>query len=373
MNTSRIAMFLPSLDGGGAERVFVELANYMAGQGIPVDLVLATATGPYLGEVRAPVRVVDCAATGVGRALPALARHLRRERCAAVLSALEHANVVALAARIVALSPARSVVSVRGVPTMLAHEAGARAASWVLRASRLAYRFAHAIIANSHGVADDMAAHLGIARRRIDVIYNPLDLEFIERQSAVPLSHPFCAPGAPPLLLSAGRLSPLKDFPTLVRAFARLRASRPCRLVILGEGPDRAMLEQLVRELGVGADVALPGFDPNPFAWMRHAAAFVSSSLSEGCPNALMQALACGTPVISTRAIGGSVEILADGRWGRLVPVADPQALAAAMAATLDDTAHPDVRRRARDFSMPRVAREYLAVLLPGEYARGAA
>jgi len=372
MQGSRIALFLPSLDGGGAERVFVELANYIAGQGVPVDLVLASATGPYLGEVRAPVRVVDCGASGVGRALPTLARHLRRERCAALLSALEHANVVALAARVCSLSSARSVVSVRGVPTMLAREAS-RSAPWVLRASRLAYRFAHAIIANSHGVADDVSTHLGIARRRIDVIYNPLNLEFIEQQSQAPQPHPFCAPGAPPLLLSAGRLSPLKDFPTLVRAFARLRAARPCRLAILGEGPDRAALEQLVRELGVEADVALPGFDPNPFAWMRHAAIFVSSSLSEGCPNALMQALACGTPVISTRAVGGSVEILENGRWGRVVPVGDPAAMAGAMAATLDETTHPDVRLRARDFSMPRVAREYLSVLLPSEFARGAA
>jgi glycosyltransferase involved in cell wall biosynthesis len=372
MDRSRIAMFLPSLDGGGAERVFVELANYIAAQGVPVDLVLAAATGPYLGEVRAPVRVIDCGAAGVSRALPTLARHLRRERCAALLSALEHANVVALAARLCAFAPVRSVVSVRGVPTMLAHEAG-RSAPWVLRASRLAYRFAHAIIANSHGVADDMSAHLGIARDRIEVIYNPLNLEHIEQQSLAPVSHPFCAPGTAPLLLSAGRISPLKDFPTLVRAFAAVRASRPCRLAILGEGPDRAALEQLVRELGVEADVALPGFDPNPFAWMRHAAAFVSSSLSEGCPNALMQALACGTPVISTRAIGGSVEVLEHGRWGRLVPVGDPRALAEAMAATLDDTTHPDVRQRARDFSMPLVAREYLSVLLPRQFARGAA
>lgn len=372
MTSPRVALFLPSLVGGGAERVFVELANQFAAEGLVVDFALAHADGPFLGEVNRGVRIVDLKSSGVARSLPGLAHYLRRERPGALLSALEHANIVALAARCLALTGTRSVVSTRGVPTMLGHEAQA-SAPWVLRAARVAYRFAHAIIANSHGVADDMARHLHLARKRIDVIYNPLDLVKIEAMASAPQQHAFCAPGAPPLILSVGRFSPLKDFSTLVRAFARLRAQRDCRLVILGDGPEKAGIEELVATLGVTRDVDLPGFDSNPYAWMSRAAVFVSSSLSEGCPNALMQALACGTPVVSTDAVGGSAEILERGKWGRVVPVGDPAAMSAALAATLDDREHPDVRARARDFALSRVARDYLSILLPRDYARGAA
>ncbi|MEO8019660.1 MAG: glycosyltransferase [Pseudomonadota bacterium] len=372
MPRPRIALFLPSLVGGGAERVFVELANQFAAEGLSVDLVLAHADGPFMSEVRTPVRIIDLKSSGVARSMPGLARYLRRERPAALLSALEHANIVALAARCLAFTGTRNVVSTRGVPTMLGHEA-ADSAPWVLRAARVAYHFANAIIANSNGVADDMARHLHLQRERIEVIYNPLDLVKIEQMAKAPLDHAFCAPGAPPLILSVGRFSPLKDFATLVGAFARLRATRECRLVILGDGPEKAGIEELVATLGITRDVDLPGFDANPYAWMSGASVVVSSSLSEGCPNALMQALACGTAVVSTDAVGGSAEILEGGKWGRLVPVGDPAAMAAALAATLDDREHPDVRARARDFALPRVARDYLSVLLPRDYARGAA
>jgi glycosyltransferase involved in cell wall biosynthesis len=124
--------------------------------------------------------------------------------------------------------------------------------------------------------------------------------------------------------------------------------------------------------LGLERDVILPGFVSNPFAWMRRAAMFVSSSLSEGCPNALMQALACGTPVVSTDAVGGSAEILEAGKWGRVVPVRDAAALAKAMVATLDATTHPDVRQRASDFAVRGVARQYLEILLPHHFRAGA-
>jgi glycosyltransferase involved in cell wall biosynthesis len=369
---NRVALFLPSLAGGGAERAFVELANQFAAEGLSVDLVLALAEGPFLGEVKPPVRVIDLKSSGVARSLPGLAKYLRRERPAVLLSALEHANVVAIGARLLAFTGTRNVISTRGVPTMLKHEA-ADSAPWVMRAARVAYPFADAIIANSRGVADDMARHLHLPRERIDVIYNPIDLDKIGNLAKAPVEHAFCAPGAPPLILSAGRFTPLKDFPTLLRAFARLRATRDCRLVILGEGPEKRDVEELAATLGITGDLQLPGFDANPYSWMRCASVFVSSSLSEGCPNALMQALACGTAVVSTDAIGGSAEILEGGKWGRVVPVGDVEAMAAALAATLDDRVHPDVQSRARDFALPKVASDYLAVLLPRDYSQGSA
>jgi glycosyltransferase involved in cell wall biosynthesis len=368
VSSPRILLFLPSLAGGGAERVFVELANEFVALGLHVDLALASAEGPYLCEVAQAVRVVDFAASGVARPVPKLARHLRSERPAAVLSGLDHANVMSLLARAVSATRTRCVISTRSVPTMLSREAGHARAWVVLQGARIAYRFADAMIANSEGVASDLSRYLRLPRNRITVIYNPLNLALIERLSQEPVSHPCCAPGAPPFILSVGRISPLKDFPTLVRAFSIVRSQRDCRLVILGEGPDREELELLIRELGLEREVHLPGFVGNPFSWMRHAGVFVSSSLSEGCPNALMQALACGTAVVSTNAVGGSAETIQHGKWGSLVPVGDSRAMAEAVVTTLDATTRPDVRQRANDFSHDRIARQYLEVLLPGHF-----
>ena len=171
----------------------------------------------------------------------------------------------------------------------------------------------------------------------------------------------------PPVILGVGSLTPLKDFGTLIRAFAIVRSHRPCRLVILGEGPERGRLTAMARQAGVADDVLMAGFVANPFAWMRQARVFVSASLTEGCPNALMQALAVGTPIVSTDAAGGTSEILENGHWGRLVPVAAPGAMAEAIDECLDSGANPHARARASDFSHDLIASQYLDVLLPKE------
>jgi glycosyltransferase involved in cell wall biosynthesis len=150
----------------------------------------------------------------------------------------------------------------------------------------------------------------------------------------------------------------------LIRAFAQLRVQREVRLMILGEGNLRAELEALVRELKLEDDVALPGFVDNPFAYMRRAALFVLSSRWEGFPNVLAEAMACGTPIVSTDCPSGPAEILEDGCWGRLVPLGDVNALACAMGDTLDEPSHPDVVTRASAFGIDQAVTGYLRVLL---------
>ena len=173
--------------------------------------------------------------------------------------------------------------------------------------------------------------------------------------------------GAPPLLLAAGRLAPAKDFATLLRAFARVRARRPVHLVILGEGGLRHTLEKQLRELGIEADVELHGFVDNPFAWMSRASLFVLSSAWEGSPGVLVEAMACGCPVVSTDCPSGPDEILDGGRYGRLVPVGDAAALTEAIATTLDATIDREaLRARAREFDVDRAIERYLDVLLRG-------
>jgi glycosyltransferase involved in cell wall biosynthesis len=276
---------------------------------------------------------------------------------------------LALLSRFAAGVGTRCVISVRSVPTAVYREARSIRSLAVLQFARAAYRFADAIIANSAAVVADLSQNLNIPRSRLHLIYNPLNITLLQRLSEQTLDHPWCADGAPPIVLGVGRLDVLKDFPTLVRAFSSVRSRRDCRLVILGEGPDRASLELLIGRLQLERDVYLPGFVRNPFAWMRHARVLVSSSLTEGCPNALMQALACGTPVISTDCVGGSGEILEGGKWGQLVPVGNANAIAEGVLTILDTAARPDVRQRANDFALRMIAQQYLQVMLPGHDA----
>src|SRR6266851_1395949 len=360
-----IALFLPSLDGGGAERVFVQLANEFVALGVRVHLLLAVARGPYLNEVAGGVRIVDLAARDVLRSLPKLVRYLRRERPSVVLSALDHSNIVAILACAIARTETRCVISMRSVPSAV-YRKGGSSRNWVLpMLMRRGYGLADRVIANSRAVASDLIEKFRVPAEKLTVIYNPLDLESIERLCREAIENLWLSRNASPLILGVGRLDVLKDFPTLIRAFSIVRTKRECRLAILGEGPERRGLEELVAKLGLQKDVDLPGFVDNPFAWMRRAEVVVCSSLTEGCPNALMQALACGTAVVSTECVGGCSEILEGGRWGRLVPVGDAQAMADSILATMNGGERVDVGKRAADFAIEEIARTYLRQLIP--------
>lgn len=360
--TPRLALFLPSLRGGGAERVMVHLARGFAERGFQVDLVLAKAEGPYLAEVPPSVRVVDLRASRVLFSLPGLVRYLRKERPYALLSALNHANVIVCLAHRLARVPSRLVISEHNtLSASRPQNARGRLLPWFMRWT---YPWADAVIAVSQGVAEDLVRTLGISAERVKVIYNPVVDDDLLTKSKEPLDHPWFTEGAPPVILGVGRLTEQKDFPNLIRAFALVRAQRPARLMILGEGELRPQLEALVHELGLQDDVALPGFVKNPYAYMARAAVFVLSSRWEGLGVALIEAMASGTPVVSTDCPSGPREILEDGRWGRLVPVGDVDALAEAIVTTLDETEHPDVVARAKEFNVNYAVENYLKVLL---------
>lgn len=364
--TTRIGIYLPSLRGGGAERSMVALANGFSSEGHMVDVVLAKAEGPYLNEVGEAVRIIDLNAGRVLTSLPGLVSYLRHERPAALLSAMNHANVVAVVARLLSQVPTRLVVSVR------ANFSVSQANSTTVRGRaighfiRWAYPRVDRVVAVSTGVAEDLAAAISMPREQIHVIYNPVVTRGMLQQSWAQVDHPWFAPGTPPVVLAVGRLVPPKDFPVLLRAFRRFREEHDARLMILGEGELRLELERLTRRLGVEKDVELLGFVSNPYAFMRHAALFVLSSEREGLPGALIQAMACGTPVVATDCPSGPAEILENGKWGRLVPVGDVGALAQAMADTLDQPEHPDVAARAASFGADQAVAAYLQLLLGG-------
>jgi len=363
----RISVFLQDLYGGGAEHVMLLLAAGMAQRGHVVDLVLVRRQGSFADDIPPNVRVVELGTRRTINSVLALARHLRQERPDALLTALVHVNVAALLAGLLAPGSTRVVVTEhnqisRNIPPNPS------------ATLRLAYRLgpflfprAAQIIAVSDGVADDLARFAGLNRNRIDVARNPVVTPDLVALSAQPVDHPWFSPGEPPVILGVGRLSDQKDFTTLLRAFALVRSRRKARLVILGEGSYRGDLERLVGELGIDADVHLPGFADNPFAYMAKTSLFVLSSKFEGLPGALIEAMACGTPVVATDCPSGPRELLEDGALGALVPVGDPAALSTVIEHALD---HPvpaaRLRAKASEFTVDHAVDRYLALLRHG-------
>ncbi len=358
----RVAIFLPSLRGGGAERVMLYLARGFADKGYEVDLVLAKREGSYLSQVPENVNVVDLKAGRVFTSLPALVRYLRREQPVALLSAMDHSNIVALWAKRFARVRMRVVVSVHTIFSMGVKHSNTRG-RLIPYIARWCYGWADGVVAVSRGVADDLSNTIGLPRERIRVIYNPVIVPELFELAKEPVEHPWFCAGEPPVVLSVGRLTFAKDYPTLLRAFSLVIRARPARLIILGEGEERAGLEAMVRDLGLEDVVSLPGFAMNPYAYMSKAALFVLSSAYEGFGNVLVEAMACGTPVVSTDCPSGPAEILENGRLGQLVPIGDVEALSVAMAAALDNPSPTDVASRAMAFGADRAVLGYLATL----------
>jgi glycosyltransferase involved in cell wall biosynthesis len=401
----RVAFLMGNLHGGGVQRITLLLAEGLAARGADVDLVVCDAQGELSDQIPPTLRLVAlergnplAARLAVLRAdpqgvaaylrplttikyasptlacLPALARYLRRARPASLFSATSYLNIEAVLARRLAGVPTRLVLSDRSH-----FSSGKPRKDWRQRhlaaAMRRTYAQADAVTAVSQGVADDIARSIGIARDAIITLYNPTITPDFAARAREPIAHAWFAAGAPPVVLAVGRTTFQKDFATLLRAFARVRRERPLRLAIIGESSAKqaARLQELAGELAVQDDFALLGYQRNPLPYMARAAVLALSSRYEGFPNVLLEALACGTPVVSTDCPSGPSEILAGGAYGALVPVGDDAALAAAIGATL--AAPPDRARlqaRAAMFDYRTAIARYAAVLL-GEAAAEAA
>lgn len=333
-----VAFYLPHLGGGGTEKMVTTLANGLSARGYNVDMVLVRASGTYLQTLSRSIHVVDLEAKNSYLSLPGLMTYLRH-RCPQILvSALSLTNLLALIARGLAGSPSRVAIRIENSVSAQWR------APWkkMLEKPLLAwvYPWADVIIAVSRAVATDAAEYLRIPLPRIEVIYNPAMTAPQEVAGASGRPHPWLAEGCAPVILGVGRLTRAKDFATLIQAFAEIRRRRPARLIILGEGDERAALESLAEELRVTEDVDLPGFVSDSKVFMKACKVFVLSSRYEGLPTVLIEALASGCSVISTDCPGGSREILAGGAYGELVPVADARAMAAAIDRALDGERH---------------------------------
>lgn len=394
LTSLRLAESAGAHHGGGVEQCTWRLATHLVSQGYQVDIVLFDDHGAPR-ELPVNLRILALPAQPLWRArltalaadrrlwrvlarpvllarkpihglahLAALRDYLRTRRPATVISAIAYVNALTLLARALADLDIPVLVTERWhLSQRIA--SGGRKWRWRHLPSLLArlYPQAAAVIAVSEGVAADLRASLHLTDAQVQTIYNPVINAERLRLREAPLDHPWFAPGEPPVVVGVGRLERQKDFPTLLRAFAQLRAKRPARLMILGEGKERAPLAALAQELGIAADLALPGFIANPLPYLREASLFVLSSIHEGLPATLIEALFCGCPVVSTDCPSGPREILEDGRYGRLVPMQDSTTLAAAMADALQTPVdRAALRRYGERFTVERAAAQYLAL-----------
>ena len=399
-----IGFLLSGLSGGGAERVMLNLAQSLIARGHRADLVIPRLAGDYRAAIPGGMRVwraripgtdrkflravqragVDVEAMtvnpiGVARTWLALGRkgldlpvrrclrvytyatmiawYIREARPQVLVSALPGAD----AAAICAAELTDRVVPV--VVTVHNNVAADYAREW-LAAARTLYPLADAVVAVSKGVGESVRRSLGVDAERVRTIYNPIPADRIRRLAEEEVPHSWFAAGAPPVILSVGRGVPQKDYPTLVEAFGLARREVDARLVILGKlsASYRRRLKSLARSLGVEGALGFVGFDENPYRYMRRAGLLALSSRWEGLPTVILEALACGTPVVSTDAPYGPREIL--GGWGDLPPVGDAPALARALIATLrgERPTEEALRARAADFSVEQATGAYVAL-----------
>jgi glycosyltransferase involved in cell wall biosynthesis len=360
----RIAVFAATSGHSGVEKVIGNLVRQWGQWGIEIDLLKIRRHGPNLDPWPEGVRLVELGASHVNTALPALIRYLRRMRPFALLTDKNRVNRAAILARILAGN--RTKLGVRLGTTVSVNLASrGRFERWQQRTSiRRLYPKADRVIVPSEGVADDLSAYTGLSRDHISVVRSPIVTPELARKAAATVDHPWLDGDGPQVILGVGELGYRKDFATLIRAFALVRKERACRLLILGRGRQRDELMALANELGVTEDVDLPGFNANPYAFMARADLFVLSSRWEGMPVALVEALACHTPVVSTDCPSGPREVLEGSDVGALVPVGDEEVMADAISTWLDR--HPmteSFERVISDYRIEASARAYLHAL----------
>jgi glycosyltransferase involved in cell wall biosynthesis len=359
----KIAIFIQSLAMGGAERMTLNLVKGLVQENIQVDLLLADHSGDLLSEVPSQVTVVDLKGKRVLFSLFALVRYLRSQRPALLYSVQTHTSLIAIWAGKLARAHTPLVISQRTTLSASLAASPSIRNKVIIKLARMFFHYADAAICISQGVAEDFIGTIGMPPEKTHVIYNPVVPPELEQKTHDFISHPWLEPDALPVILAVGRLTTAKDYPTLLHAFSIVNHKRPAHLLILGDGRERGHLDSLIKQMNLTDVVQMPGLVNNPYVYMAHVQLLVLSSKWEGFGNVLVEALACGTPVVSTDCRSGPKEILDNGRFGRLVPVGDPEALAAAILETLQKP--PDrefLKKRAQDFTLDGSVKKYISI-----------
>jgi len=383
-----VILFIPTLDVGGAERVCLHYVNNL--QAVHPILVLQFKRGLLLKEIRPGVTVLELnisAPEQLYRRWPrwlhlfyhsyALLKQARKlsilagqNRCSAVISFITIPNIIAICAKIFFKPKLKVIINVHDVTSQIIKHSGLDRYKrfllyWLVR---ILYPKADSIIAVAQGIKKDLIEHFRIPEGKITVLQNPIDIKELKRRAAEPVSCSWCTSKEGPLVIAVGRLVKLKGFDILIRAFTQLPREINARLIIIGDGEERLALQKLIEQLGLQDRVKLLGFQENPWKYMAYADVFVLSSLTEGLPNVIGEALALGIPVLATDCSPGVREYLEDGKHGLLVPPRESEALAQGIARLLSNEPlrkelAQSGQKRAAQFDLPTAVQNYEILL----------
>ena len=361
-----VCFFMSRLGTGGIGKMRFNLAQELIRQGYKVEFVLGDSSGPYVSKVKSIAPVVDLHTSHGLLGVVPFAAYLLARRPKAIVCEKLRVNVVALRARRLVRAKSTIFASIHGVLSHKLYKQGLsdrKAKKKRLLIERW-YRENDGFIAVSRGIKEDLVRRFGIPSEKVHVIYNPVVSPDIASLAESPPEHPWLLEKKLPVIIGVGRLAPEKGFDVLLRAFGEVLRSLKCRLLILGEGSERGRLEQLASHLGISQYVSMPGFVHNPYPYLKRADLFVLSSKWEGFGNVIVEAMACGTPVVATDCPVGPREILEGGRLGTLVPVGDHHALSQAILRSLNEPVSKDVLIHAsRRYTVEEAARRYIDVL----------
>lgn len=367
VSQSRVALLLQNPYQGGIERVLINLARGLRAQGILVDLLIRSSDTPFFNQLEPEVNVIQLAPAEKSDVRSALIGYCEQMRPAILLTGKEEDGAMAVSIKsALEVSPRISLgVHLNYTAQLNSRRAGVIRKFRRYRQIRKLYRGADTLICVSEGVCDDISRILKKTPVETLVLPNPVITPELGELAAQGVDHPWLRePGGVPVLLGVGRMGKIKNFPLLIKAFARVRTHRDCRLIILGDGRQRRKLVALAQRLGVADDVDFPGFVDNPYAYMSRSALFVLSSEWEGLPTVLIEALAVGIPVVSTDCPSGPSEILQGGRFGKLVPTGDEVALSDAIITTLSQQQDPQQLRDAvKPYTMEASCKAYIQKL----------
>lgn len=370
MQKPLVSIFLPTLLIGGAEKALVELANNLAEKGWRIHVVVMSNVGPLAENLSAAVELVNLKCNSFRQAILALARYYKSDKPSIVLSSLYATGLAAIAARYIASYKPQIIVGAHNsLKAKVARPDNAKDKFLLMPLCRIFFPLANGFIAVSKGLAHELEEIFRIPSNKIHAIYNPVFNESLSRLAVEPVTHPWLDSTVSQqnkTLISVGRLVEQKGYDVLLQALQLTRKSLDCRLIIVGGGPQLSDLENKARELGISDAVDFIGWQTNPYKFVARADLFVLSSRWEGLGNVLIEALACGCPVVSTNCRYGPEEILDCGKYGMLTNVDDPvdlseKIISSLMSPSLQGENKAALIRRAHDFTVEASARQYAA------------
>ena len=349
MSVNKVAIFIQDFNGGGAERMMINLANGIVDAGKEVDLLVVRNEGPFSELVCNEIN---------------MSVYLKKNKPDVLYSTLKHVNIASIIAK--KLTGVHTKIIIREACHLVSSGSNRILQKIAFRLVPYFYPKANEIVAVSEGVAKSISSYCNLPLKEISILPNPSITDDVYEKAKELPDHDYFSEDHAEVILGVGRLSDQKNFESLISAFSivREKLNKNLKLIILGEGPNRAKLEQRVKKLNLSNHVSLPGFKKNPYSYMSHSSLFVLSSRYEGSPNVLVEAMACGTSVVATDCPSGPKEILEDGKFGKLTPIDNDRSLADAIYDSLQQSdkiyLKEQVKSRANDYDVHTSVKEYL-------------